>query len=375
MKIGIITQPLQTNYGGLLQNYALQEVLRRLGHTPITINQYWPLMPKKKFYTECVKNIIKRLIGRKHTPLVYIKDNDIKTVSVNTDKFIENHIIHTERVSKLADYRKIITRENLEAIIVGSDQVWRPKYCRNIERSFLDFTEGYKVKRMAYAASFGVDEWEYNFEQTQACKRLVKRFDAVSVREESGIKLCQSFLDIDASLVLDPTMLLDKEDYIKLVEMANISKSGGSLFTYILDMTEEKQSYIDKVAKKKVLTPFTAMPAKGFKHIKEDASQCIYPPVEQWLRAFMDAKFVICDSFHGAVFSIIFNKPFVIIGNKERGMARFNSLLKLFSLEERLICNTSDIDIIEKPIDWKSVNERRNIMKTTSLEFIKNSLK
>lgn len=375
MKIGIITQPLATNYGGLLQNYALQESLRRLGHTPITINQYWPLIPKKKYLIKSAKNIVKRIIGRKYTPLVYIKDNDIKTISVNTDKFINNYLTCTKRVSRLADYRKVIAEENLEAIIVGSDQVWRPIYCRNIERSYLNFAEGFRIKRIAYAASFGVDEWEYSNEQTQTCKELVKKFEAVSVREEGGIKLCQDFLDINAKLVLDPTMLLDKEDYIKLVDISEIPQSNGNLFTYILDMTEEKQAYIDKVAQKTCLTPFSSMPAKGKEYIKTDIEQCVYPPVEQWLRAFMDAKFVVCDSFHGAVFSIIFNKPFIIIGNKERGMSRFHSLTKLFSLEERLISDFDNIEIIEKHIDWGSINEKREQMKTLSFNFIKEGLK
>lgn len=375
MKIGIITQPLATNYGGLLQNYALQESLRRLGHTPITINQYWPLIPKKNYLIKSAKNIVKRIIGRKYTPLVYIKDNDIKTISVNTDKFINNYLTCTKRVSRLADYRKVIAEENLEAIIVGSDQVWRPIYCRNIERSYLNFAEGFRIKRIAYAASFGVDEWEYSNEQTQTCKELVKKFEAVSVREEGGIKLCQDFLDINAKLVLDPTMLLDKEDYIKLVDISEIPQSNGNLFTYILDMTEEKQAYIEKVAQKTRLTPFTAMPAKGKEYIKTDIGQCVYPPVEQWLRAFMDAEFVVCDSFHGAVFSIIFNKPFIIIGNKERGMSRFHSLTKLFSLEERLISDFDNIEIIEKHIDWGSINEKREQMKTLSFNFIKEGLK
>lgn len=375
MKIGIITQPLENNYGGLLQNYALQESLRRLGHTPITINQYWPLIPKKKYLVESAKNIVKRIIGRKYTPLVYIKNDDIKTISVNTDKFINNYLTCTKRVSRLADYRKVIAEENLEAIIVGSDQVWRPIYCRNIERSYLNFAEGFRIKRIAYAASFGVDEWEYSNEQTQTCKELVKKFEAVSVREEGGIKLCRDFLGIDATLVLDPTMLLDKEDYIKLVDISEIPQSNGNLFTYILDMTEEKQAYIDKVAKKTCLTPFSSMPAKGKEYIKTDIDQCVYPPVEQWLRAFMDAKFVVCDSFHGAVFSIIFNKPFIIIGNKERGLSRFHSLTKLFSLEERLICNTESVDVVEKKIDWGKVNEKRNQMKRLSLNFIKEGLR
>lgn len=375
MKIGIITQPLENNYGGLLQNYALQEVLRRLGHAPITINQYWPLIPKKKFYIESAKNFIKKVLGRPYKPIIYINDKELKAISVNTQKFIQRHIIHTQRVTTEKEYRNVVIENELKAIIVGSDQVWRPMYNRYLERSFLNFAKGLDIKRLAYAASFGVDTWEYNNIQTSICKELANEFDAISVREESAVGLCKKHLNCDAVFVLDPTMLLDKEDYIDIVESSNVEISKGNLFTYILDKNNEKQECIDKVAKKLNLTPFSVMPAKDKVFIKENIDECVFPAVECWLRAFIDAEFVICDSFHGAVFSIIFNKPFAIIGNKKRGMSRFDSLVKFFSLEDRLIYNTVDIDILRKNIDWKSVNEKRNAMKALSINFIINNLK
>lgn len=88
----------------------------------------------------------------------------------------------------------------------------------------------------------------------------------------------------------------------------------------------------------------------------------------------MDAEFVVCDSFHGAVFSIIFNKKFVVLGNEKRGMARFYSLLKMYGLEERLITDWSNFDIVTKSIDWDSVNRIREERKNFSMEFLLNSL-
>jgi exopolysaccharide biosynthesis predicted pyruvyltransferase EpsI len=98
---------------------------------------------------------------------------------------------------------------------------------------------------------------------------------------------------------------------------------------------------------------------------------CVYPPVTQWLRAFMDAEFVVCDSFHGAVFSIIFNKPFLIIGNKKRGLTRFYSLLKLYGLEDRIITDNEDnLSVINKIIDWESVNSILNSMRKKSYTYL-----
>ena len=127
------------------------------------------------------------------------------------------------------------------------------------------------------------------------------------------------------------------------------------------------------------LTPFCVLPKKQAENrtkddIKKHIEDCIYPPVTKWLRAFMDAEMIICDSFHGCVFSIIFNKPFWVIGNEKRGNARFDSLLKTFGLQERLISMADNIDI-EMPIDWNKVNmiltEKRNFSKSLLINALK----
>ena len=97
---------------------------------------------------------------------------------------------------------------HFDAFVVGSDQVWRPRYNAYIPNLFLDFTEGMSVKRIAYAASFGTDQWEFSAEQTTISSFLAKKFDIVSVREASGIQLCKQNLGVDAIQVLDPSLLL-----------------------------------------------------------------------------------------------------------------------------------------------------------------------
>lgn len=374
MKIGIITQPLETNYGGLLQNYALQEALRRLGHDVITLDQPYLIPSRNTVYKGCIKAIIKKILGRKCNMPVYITPEEIDEIAIYTSRFVEKYISHTQRLNSKEDFCRATKELALEALVVGSDQVWRPLYNPRLTKSFFDFVKDQDIIRLAYAASFGVDNWEYSTKETRICSRLAKLFKAISVREMSGIKLCKKHLGVEATFVLDPTMLLDKEDYIKIVEESGITSSKGNMFTYILDNTDEKQKFIDKIAKKLNLTPFSVMPRKNKLHIKKDIEACVCPPVEQWIRAFMDAKFVVCDSFHGAVFSIIFNKPFVIIGNKERGLSRFNSLVEMYSLKERLLNTSSDISIIDNAIDWETVNNKRAEMRKLSIKFIKNNL-
>lgn len=195
--------------------------------------------------------------------------------------------------------------------MVGSDQVWRIVYFpglwlgQQIENAYLDFTKNWTIKRIAYAASFGTNNWEYNEEQTKNCGQLLSMFDAVSTREADGMKLCKTKFDINAQQVLDPTMLLDIEDYIALFKNANISKSKGTLLYYVLDTTEEINSLINNVAVEKHLVPFAVN--NPFEHDeKKPLCQRIKPSVEAWLRGFYDAEFVVTDSFHACVFSILF---------------------------------------------------------------------
>ena len=245
-----------------------------------------------------------------------------------------------------------------------------------LRKSFLlDFAEANKdVKKIAYAASFGVDKWEFSDEETKIAKHLLPLFDAVSVREDSGVTLCENYLGVQAEHVLDPTMLLDKEDYISLIKAECEPQSEGNLFTYILDSSEHKQKIVDNLADKLKLKPFEVQPK--YKHpskdnIKKNIEDCVYPAVTKWLRAFYDAKFVVTDSFHGCVFSIIFNKPFIAIGNKDRGLARFKSLLSLYRLENRLNnVNPDSLDII----DWSFVNNSRTNFKEKSLHFLNSNL-
>ena len=262
--------------------------------------------------------------------------------------------------------------DSYEGYIVGSDQVWRPAY-NNLNNTYLSFAERWNVKRIAYAASFGTDEKEYSTEQIVMCTPLIQRFDAVSVREDSGVTLCKEYFGVQAQHVLDPTLLLDKEDYIKLVEEKGFGPSKGNLFVYLLDENEEKMALVNRVAKGNNLAPF-------FVKVKSDniyapVEDRIQPHVEKWLRAFMDAKFVITDSFHGCVFSILFNKPFIAIGNSDRGLARFNSLLRMFDLEDRLVLDVrKQENILDTSIDWGKVNQILVCQRELAYSFITNSI-
>ena len=246
---------------------------------------------------------------------------------------------------------------------------------------FLSFIFGLDdIKRISYAASFGSDKWEYDDVLTADCAKYAQEFDAISVREDSGVNLCKHNLGVEAKHVLDPTMLLDKEDYIALVKAENEEESCGNLYYYFLDPSDEKKNALKTIAARTGLKPFSVIPKYNSDHrtkenVKNEIEDCVYPSVTKWLRAFMDTEMVVVDSFHGMVFSIIFNKPFWVLGNPKRGMSRFLSLLKIFHLENRLVTpdTLEQLDVWTK-INWDEVNRIRGEWRNLSLSFLNDNL-
>jgi hypothetical protein len=373
MKIGIVTHYMHFGYGGVLQNFALQKLIRRMGHDPVTlrVSVDYPKSTSQRII-KTVKFNLKNIIGRDSG----ITPKQDAFISKEIEKFVAKYINCTSENCISEDFRRATERENCQIIVVGSDQIWRRNFPYYVN-SFLDFTNGMDIKRIAYAASFAVDNWEFTSEQTALIKPLAKKFDAISVREASGIDLCKKYLHRDdVVLVLDPTLMLDKEDYIKIVEEANELHCDGEMFTYVLDKSSYIESIINGIAEKAGIKRYECMPKvenRSYLTVKKHQEDCVYPAITKWLRSFMDARLVVTDSFHGTAFSIIFNKPFFVLINKERGAARFTSLLHLFGLEDRIISSLDEVDVY-KSIDWDAVNEKKKEWQMKSIDFLKQIL-
>ena len=376
MRIGILTLPLHTNYGGILQAYALQTVLKRMGHEVVvfdTPNKAF-LPPLWKLPLSFSKRIVLKFLGKTNRVFIERYNNKVRSViTQHIQPFVDTYL-HRKVIRSFKDLKQ----EDYDAIIVGSDQVWRIIYFprlwlgQQIENAYLDFAKNWNIKRIAYAASFGTENWEYDEEQTKKCKNLLRKFDAVSTREVDGVKLCKAKFEVDAHHVLDPTMLLSMDDYMALFQKANTPKSEGTLLNYVLDETEEIDCLINKVATDKHLVPFAVNNPFEYDDSKP-LQQRIKPSVETWLRGFYDADFVITDSFPACVFSIIFKKQFVVVGNKERGMSRFESLLKSFGLEDRLVDAHCDVSTLQQ-IDYDNVYNIYDKLKKSSMKYLSGSL-
>ncbi|MFW8592251.1 polysaccharide pyruvyl transferase family protein [Glaciecola sp. 2405UD65-10] len=376
--IATLTLPLTNNYGGILQAFALQETLLQLGHETMLINIKSPTHSNLKKRLEHMKQRVRNII--KNTPVFepdFTSESDKTYINRHVQQFIDKYIATTKEVSPYFKFDDL-NQYKFESFVVGSDQVWRPDYSFYLANYFFEFLENVPaVKKLSYAASFGVENWKLTEDETSKCKQLIKSFDAVSVREVAAASLCEKHLATNATMVLDPTLLVPKETYCELVEKASLDKPKGNLFCYILDRSEENEAFEKDVAKSLNAQAFGVMPRKDLKNLAQhNVEEFVFPPIEEWLNGFIHADFVITDSFHGTVFAILFNKPFLSIGNTKRGLSRFSSLLDNFKLNERLILEPKKFEVqkLTDEINWEYVNNRLVQERERSLAFLSDNV-
>lgn len=382
MRIAILTQALRYNYGGILQNFALQTVLRRMGHEVVTLDPHRYNFTLWQHIILILRHAFTRYIrGRRDVPILaeWINDreHDKKTrlLGTNTFKFVDKHIKRKE----YWDLTKDVKEGDYNVFVVGSDQTWRWEYNRGqsmtkLTNMFLDFTKGWNIKRIAYAASFGTNEWEGDDEITKTCRDAIKDFDLVTVRESSGVDICKRVFNVDAHHVLDPTLLLAQEDYMKQVEKKeDIETKEGDLYLCLLDENEENKQLAITISKEMGLTPYTYTSRACDFHGDHTLEERIQPPIELWLKGFEQAKLVLTDSFHACVFCIIFRKQFYLYENKDRGTERYTSLLKMLGIKSRFVRTMEDVKRLE-PIDYDAVYKRLNNLKDESIHLLNKSL-
>lgn len=367
MRIGILTQALNGNYGGLLQNYALQQVLKGMGHTPVTIDRH---ISRSDSIVKNIAKIILRNLHRNYDSCLLTRAEKLN-ISARQFEFIGRNIDRIGPFTLQSDFDRIVKDTSFDAFIVGSDQCWRPCYSANIANYYLDFAIKRKVKRIVYAASFGVDKWEYTATQTNDVAKAAQDLDAVSVREESGKHLCAEYLGIsNVEWVLDPTMLLGAESFRQFIKAEE--KTAPFITEYLLEDSPEVAAIVEKA---KAMTGINQCRnnnrSKSFKRFTA-ISRYKNVSVEEWLSNIANAELVVTDSFHGIVFSILFNKPFVARLNGTRGNTRIESLLKDFGLE-KCICSNAESLAIPK-IDWAQVNTHLEERREQSFRFLKKAL-
>ena len=220
-------------------------------------------------------------------------------------------------------------------------------------------------------ASFGERKPKYTEKERIECGQLIQLFDHVSLREESGLCVIKDFgwkTKISPKIVLDPTMLLDKAHYERL--LTQNGSNGDYVCTYLLDNNSITNDLTETIVKILNIPKVSILDEKNWKK-----STYKMPSIEYWLQRIHDAKFVVTDSFHGTVFCILFNVPFIVYNNQGRGSDRFLTLLGHFGLEDRLVSDVSNIDkLMKSDILWEDTNLKIQNQKKESLSCLYSSI-
>lgn len=306
--IGFVGWWYGKNYGSVLTNYALEHYLESKNYSVLMLE--WPVKVKSK---GTIEDSFARRFAKKHYE-----------ISVRRTY---------EELPQLNSY--------CDMFIVGSDQLWN--YWSTKENGayfFLDFVEDSK-KKIAYATSFGHPSYGAPNNILKENAYYMNQFDAVSVREQDGVDICRDIFGIDAVCNVDPVFLCEESEYDTLINESKINETQKYILAYILTPSKEKRTAILELSKKLKLPVILILDAQ--KNHEENKLVMDMPEalrenleVEDWLYYIKNAEFILTDSYHGLCFSLIFKRQFICFANVKRGLSRFENLLSITKLEDRM---------------------------------------
>ena len=349
MKIAVITYHYSNNKGAVMQTYGLCKFLREHGYDIELIDVRQSEKTNQPFYVKLVKYFVAG----------YRMRQDIK-------KFYPPL---TRRYSSIEELR--IEPPIADCYIVGSDQVWNPNISKDLMMAyFLDFGD-LNVKRISYASSFGISQWVIKDKTVnQRIENLLKSFSALSVREKEGRDLCEREFHIKPEIVLDPTFLND--NYYEFTEGV---KEKDIIVCYKINKTHDFWKFAPVVQERLGNIPMTILnynyPKKGYRY-------CFPPSLDYWMRSVASARFVLTDSFHGAVFSILNKRDFCVILNHNDRDSRLINLCNEFGFQNRMF---NSVEEMLGSNNWKQsidYSKHEDIIKKRVVEsqtFLLNALK
>lgn len=325
---------LGNNYGGCLQAVALQKVLNNYTDKVVTIN-YKEYLDNKKNIKEFIKKF------------VYYKRNK------NFELFRRKNLILTEPISKIEDDKK-------STYIVGSDQIWNPNINYSIRKNFYLSFVNEKNRKYSYAASVGADVLDFN--NSDEIIDMLNDFEMISIREKSAKKLLNN-LSVPIYEVLDPTLLLTSSEWDNY--KSSIEHKNNYVFIYMLGVTEQISNLINKEVKEDIMEISFKKHFNKTKYLQNN-----YGPAE-FISAVANSNFVITNSFHGMVFSIIYHKNFYVI-LRDSMNSRIYDLLENLGLLDRIISDDKSYFGFEKqnPINWNQVDKKIDKLREKSFDYI-----
>lgn len=357
-KVGLVNYYYSNNnYGAVIQAYALQEILSKMGYNVEIIDFRNSSRRIDRFLREI------RLINSPHNSFELFRKKYLK---LSYRRFYW-------------PFQLQLTKFDYDVVIVGSDQMWRADFNSSKTKIaphtifYLSFLTN-NVKRLAYAISFGVDYWNTGKFKRYNDKVIaeIRKFYAVSVREKQGIKICADNFGIDVSLVLDPTLLIDKSCFDNLIPNIQ-AKELNQIAYYKLDHSSEFEKTLN------FLSVYTKIKLQDIYHKDTPESKNLfeYLSIQDWLGCIRDSAMVVTDSYHCVCLSIIFHKKFIYFTNIQRGVSRIESLLSVLGISNRIYSSFEAVVSDrrwEEPIEYSLVDKKLNKLKSDSINFLYKSL-
>lgn len=371
-KVGIITINDYQNYGNRLQNYATQEVIKSLGFSVETIvNEPNKIIPTRKKY-EFIKHINK--LKNKPYEEIFSKVNDkiskklFKSYTLQRievfKEFTKSHLLETNYTISEGNIPSKLSSE-FDYFITGSDQVWNPHFRNGSSVDFLNFAP--KEKRIAYAPSFGIAEIPGDYIINY--KKWLSEMHRLSVREKAGAKIIKDLTGRDAQVMVDPTLMLSKEKWLSISSSPKNKPSQPYLLTYFLgNKTKKLRAEICNIAKEKNLKIINLVDIS-------DKGTYIGGPSE-FIDLINSASVFCTDSFHGVIFSMLMETPFVVFeraGSLPSMNSRIETLLSTFKLESRLSKNIKNNDQVFN-IDYSHIGPILENERNKALVYLKEAL-
>jgi len=340
------------NFGGCLTYFALEKAIEKMGYSVLMIQEANGLPGRYNIPKDCISM-----------------------------RFAEKQYLYTPQMS----YNELSQLNNMcDKFVIGGDQMWNYRIQFVKDDSFLSFAKDEKIK-VSYSTSFGAATHNPPQEYIDKMAPLLKRFDAISVREDYAVETASDKYFVKAQQVIDAVFLPDKQEYTNLEKDATCELPSKYLVAFILDPSIEKRIQIERIAKKLgievVLIPDAAAGGHAlFKTVFDGMNIMNQLSVENFIKAYANAKYVITDSFHGTCMSYIFKKPFNVFYNEKRGIDRFESLMKILKLGCRRIHEkataeevTSNVNI-DYSINWKEADKNVRHERDSALTWLKEAL-
>lgn len=378
-KVAILTKYYKNyNYGGMLQGYALHKTIEQLGFDCDIISyDVWknPNPVYKNILQQCKQYGIKTAFEKVIEKAISKQGYKIKNIVDERKRLFNEFMVQTGANTEEYDDSNLSELNGIyDFFVSGSDQVWNPNAVRNL------YLQGFvtdDTKKIAYAASIGRDEFsEY---EAKILVPFISTFKHLGIREKTGANLLKKYIDNDITTVLDPTMLLSSEDWNE-ISSDRIVNEPYALFYFFADSYETRckvEEFCRKKGLKLVLIPY-AKQEFNYGDCKGECIRLDKVGPNEFLSAIKYADYVFTDSFHGSVFSIIYNKEFAVFERNKKGHVSMNSrlydLLNTYGLSDRLISNFEALDSLVS-IDYKAVKEVLTKKKKESVDFLTNSLK